>query len=335
MINKDLRFTEETLFQIQKAEKIAVTTHTNPDGDAIGSALALKFILNDNFDKNSEIYIDNELAENLTFLSGTDDIIIFNKNHENNLKNSDLIFILDLNNSSRLKSMEKSVTDSNAFKIMIDHHIKPENFTNLKYIDTEATSTGELIYKLSENLSLRISKTAAEALYVAIMTDTGNFRHSRTDAEIFRIAANLIEYGADPVILYENVYNQNKISSLKLLGYALESLELFHNNKISVITLPENILKKYNAKKGDIEGFVEKTLSVKKSLIGILLTKFPESNEVKISLRSKGDYCVRDIALKFDGGGHKNAAGAKIENHNISDAKKLIIQEAIKILDSK
>lgn len=335
-MHKNLKdFSGETAELIKKSKAIAITTHTNPDGDAIGSAIAVKYIISENFNKSSEIFIDNDLAENLVFLEGAEKVTVYNESHRNNIIDSDLIFILDLNNPSRLKSLEESVSKSIAKKIMIDHHINPTDFTDLKYVDTEATSTGDLVFKWAKELNLKIPKPAADALYVAIMTDTGNFRHSRTDADTFRTAAHLIDCGADPVRLYENVYNQNKLTSLKLLGYAFNSLELFFDDKVSVISLPEEIIKTYKASKGDIEGFVEKTLSVKGAVIGILLTEFPESNEVKISLRSKGDYSVRDIAAKFDGGGHKNAAGAKIENKSIKEAKEIILKETANILSSE
>jgi phosphoesterase RecJ-like protein len=325
-------FSEKTLDLILNSKKVFITTHTNPDGDAIGSALGLKHIIKDNFDIDIQIIIDNSFPENLQFLKGSDEIKIYDDKFFSDFIAADLIFILDLNNPSRLKSLENPILNSNAKKIMIDHHIEPQDFTDLKYTDTNATSTGELIKRFADALNLRISKSAAEALYVAIMTDTGNFRHTRTNAQTFRIAADLLDSGADAVDIYDKVYNQNKLSVIKLLGYAYSHMEQYVNKKISVISIPEEIILEYNIEYGDIEGFAEKTLSVKDAQVGILLVKFPDKNEIKISLRSKSDFSVRNIAAKFNGGGHINAAGARIENASIEDAKKLLINEIKNIL---
>jgi phosphoesterase RecJ-like protein len=249
---------------INESNNIIIVTHTNPDGDAIGSSVALMNYCK-SLGKNAIVFLDNDPPENLDFLIDNNLVKIYN--NENSMQDflmTDSIFILDLNDSKRLKNIEEKVLQSNVTKCMIDHHLEPKNFVDVMAVDTDACSTGELIFRmLSYDANFTFTKDIADPLYVAIMTDTGNFRHPRTDAEVFKMCSILIESGADPVKLYDKVYNSNDYNAVKLLGEALRGLELYYNNQLSIMTITNDMLESTNTSNKDLEGFVEKTLQIK------------------------------------------------------------------------
>ncbi len=313
---------------ILSCSNILLTTHLNPDGDAIGSILGLYHFLK-LANKNSRIVISDPVPQNLKFLDGASEIEIFddNKNYPW-FESLDLILILDLNDVTRLKGLEKFILKSNAKKVVIDHHIEPKEFADFYLIDTEASSTGELIYKIITQDKLhKINKSIAENLYAAILTDSGSFRFPRTDEEVHLIIAELIRNGADPVKIYEEIYNKNSYNKIKLLGKGYSNLELFFNNIFCLMTLKKEDFLTTKTDSSDLENFVESLMAINGVKIGVLIAEIPDANEIKISLRSKGNYSVRDLAVKFNGGGHLNAAGARVINESLESVKKGLMKE--------
>ncbi len=326
MINKEAL--DACFDKIKKSNKVIITTHINPDGDAIGSALALYFAIK-HLEKEVEIYIDSEVPHFLQFLVCSDTIKVYNaKQHNNRILQADLIIFLDLNDLKRTRALEQVFQLSKARRVLLDHHLEPQDFCHLCVIDSNASSTGELVYRLIVNSNIPITKEIAEGIYVAIMTDTGSFRFPNTTSELHRIIANLIDYGANPTYLYEKVYNQNQFNLIKLLGSAIASMELYYSGKLSVMTITDEMLRTTNTTNDDLEGFVERTLSIKGVEVGILMTEVKLRNEVRISFRSKGSYDVRSLAVRFGGGGHLNAAGATIKGSIFQDTKKMLITTA-------
>ncbi|MBI5323924.1 MAG: DHH family phosphoesterase, partial [Ignavibacteriae bacterium] len=217
----------------------------------------------------------------------------------------------------------------NAVKVVIDHHIEPKNFADYYYIESDATSTGELIWKIiSSDRNFIISSGIASALYTAIMTDTGSFRYPNTDDETHQIVADLIKKGADPVKIYEEVYNIVPPQAAKIYGEAFAGMEVYCEGRLVVLTLSKEKFKKTGATESDIEGLVEQTMTVKNAYVGVLITERPNDPEIRISLRSKGDINVRELALSLGGGGHFHAAGARISDISIENSKQLIIEKA-------
>jgi bifunctional oligoribonuclease and PAP phosphatase NrnA len=315
------------------SEKIIITTHVNPDGDAIGAALALNYFLNE-IEKDSTVIIFNDVPYNLRFLKGIDEIGIYNKDiHDEIIKNADLIVIADLNDCTRLRDMQYPILASNAKKVVIDHHIDPKEFADIYAIDTDACSTGELIWKLIKvHESYKISQRVAECLYLAIMTDTGSFRFPRTDALVHAIISELIDCGADPVMLYEEVYNKVPFSSMKLLGEAYAGMELYSGGKFCLMTIPKDLFAKTDSKEDDIENFVESILRIDGVKVGVLITELPDRSEYRVSFRSKENYNIRDIAYQIGGGGHFNAAGARVYNTTLKDVKMEVIEKIEKMI---
>lgn len=317
--------------QILNSNYILISTHTNPDGDAIGSEIAL-YNLFKKLGKKVYIINDSPTPDNLKFLDVSNSIITYGQSTDtHHFYSADLIIIVDLNDPKRLKSVQEPVKNSRAYKIVIDHHLEPQKFADLYSIDTESTSTGQLIYHLFKQFpEISLDKESSTALYAAIMTDTGSFRFFRTNAETHITIADLINNGADPVEIYEKIYNTNSLPAVKILGEALSNMKLYLDGKMCLMMITDDMFRRTGAKNDDIDNFVEKTLSVAGVELGVLISNMPGKNEIRISLRSKGNISVRDIAASFGGGGHFHAAGARLFDISLDDAKSKVIEVAAK-----
>ncbi len=313
---------------LHAAEKIVIVTHINPDGDAIGSALALYDFAVAN-GKNAHIFIsESATPPNLKFLANSNRVKEYNPQlHDRHVMTADVIFMLDFNDITRIKTLDNAVTASNARKVMIDHHIGHEDIADIYLVNSNASSTGELIYYFIRQARGKITRETAEAIYTAIMTDTGNFRFSNTSADVLRIAADLVDCGANPSDIYDEVYNQNTIHQLKLLGQAYNSLELHLSGRLATMTITNDIMKQTDTNDKDVTGYSDKTLAVRGTQVGALFVEIFEKHEIRVSLRSRGDIDVRNIAAKHDGGGHINAAGLRLRNITIENAKSIIIND--------
>lgn len=318
----------EIIKKLKNSKKILLTTHTNPDGDAIGSALALFHYLREN-GLNVQIIISDDVPRNLQFLSGSKFVETYNHNRHNSfIKSVDTVVFLDLNDISRTRLLSQVLEQSSAFKIVIDHHTNPKYFADLLYSDIESSSTGELVYRLiKSDENFKMNRDIAENIYVAIMTDTGSFRFQKTNAEVHRIIAELIECGADPYHIYDFVYNQNPLKIVRLLGLALSKMQLQHNGKVCIMIIDRNDFAATGTNFRDTEFFVDRTLSVEGVEIGILLTEVIERGEFKISFRSKGNVQVNGLAEALGGGGHINAAGATIKSLSLDTALKSVLNQ--------
>ncbi|MFC2131428.1 bifunctional oligoribonuclease/PAP phosphatase NrnA [Bacteroidota bacterium] len=317
---------------INRSKRIAITTHVNPDGDAIGSTLAFYHYLKTK-GIDSRIILHSPMPYNYKFLSGSSEIIKYSPDNDEFIMSADAIFIIDLNDVDRTKSLSEVIKKSKAVKIVIDHHIDPRDFADLYLVDSEATSAGELIYYLIKNMSnFQLTAEISECLYAAIMTDSGSFRFPRTDGNVHRIIADLIDNGADPVKLYENIYNIRPSRVVKLTGEAFAGHEILLNGSLCIMTLKREHFLKAGALDEDVEDIVEQSLTIEGVKIGILFSESLKKDEIRISFRSKGDISVRDIAVKFNGGGHKPAAGARLNNISIEEAKEKIIEAVGEIL---
>ena len=300
--------------KISNAGSILITSHHNPDGDAIGSSLALYHFLI-KLGKKPKVILPNEFPENLAWLEGADRIMLFEKQAGKAAKaieSADLIFCLDYNAFNRTKFFEKNLKESPAYKIMIDHHPQPSGEFDHLISRMEVSSTAELVYDVIEAMGHKnlINKTIAECLFAGIMTDTGSFSFSCNYPSTFRIVAELIETGMDAEHVHQLIYDTFSEQRLRLLGYCLsEKLVVLKDYSTAYISLARHELDQYNFQPGDTEGIVNYALSIKNIIFAVLFTE--KEDAVRISFRSKGDFSVNDFArTHFTGGGHKNAAGA-------------------------
>lgn len=321
---------------INNSNKIILTTHVVPDGDAIGSVIAFYEYLK--LKGKSPVIINHSPTPfNLKFLDKDNSIKVFLENEKENAKlidEADLIIILDTNEYSRTRSMEEPIRTSKAKKICIDHHtgLKPELYS--AYIsNTECPSNCSILYDyIKDDNDKFITKDIASALYIGIMTDTGSFRHPRTDADVFIMCADLIRKGADPVSLYEDIYAVTTMENLKLSARFIESLEFYYDNKVVVGIVTQKDFRDLGLNIDHVEGFSSIIMNILGIKIGVVLVELKDN--IKISFRSKGDINVSELAKEFEGGGHKNAAGANVKNVTMPELKNEIIKKLKNYLDS-
>lgn len=293
-------------------EDIVITTHRNPDGDAIGSSLGLYHYLN-KLGHTVHIVSPSEYPDFLTWMPDADRIIIYDIEPERAAEVIDragLIFCLDFNSLDRIDKVGDLVAARNVPKVMIDHHLYPEPFVDFMLSDTMASSTCELIYDFIQRLGDRskIDRRIGDCLFTGILTDTGSFKYS-TSPKLFRIVAELMELGVDDYQLQDLIFNSLNEKNLRLLGHCLYNrMEILEEYNTGIITLTKQDYTDFDIKRGDTEGIVNFLLKIKEVKLAAFITEQPTI--VKLSLRSKGDFSVQDIARKhFKGGGHKNAAG--------------------------
>ncbi|MBT3570790.1 MAG: bifunctional oligoribonuclease/PAP phosphatase NrnA [Flavobacteriales bacterium] len=309
-------------------KKIVITTHREPDGDAMGSSLGLMHLLKQ-FRHNVYVITPNSYADFLHWMPGNEDVIVFEDNEEeaNQItENADLIFLLDFSHISRIADFADTVSNSNATKILIDHHQDPDmEIADIIFSDTTACSTAQLLYEVIDAMDLtnHINKEIAECLYVGIMTDTGSFKYSSTTAKTHHIIAELIATGAENAKIHDLIYDNSSANRMKLLGYCLnKKLLLYPENNSAVISLTAEELEQFNFKKGDTEGVVNYALAIKGIVFAVFIAE--KDGMVKLSLRSKGNFKVNEIANKyFSGGGHMNASGG-ISEVSVNDTIKIV-----------
>jgi phosphoesterase RecJ-like protein len=329
------RVIKEIVDLIRNNSNFVITSHVNPDGDSIGCQLALLYFLKE-LGKNATCISYSETPVNYRFLDRNVIEKYSAQVHDKLISNADVIFILDTNEYSRVKAMASKIKESKAKKVCIDHHLGRDSAFDYLYTDESSPSTGEMLYKIitSPPAPLRgrgeLSKEIAEALYTAIMTDTGSFRFPRTDSETHRIAAELIEHGADPVKIYEEVYDKSSFGRLKLLATFLNNVVQTSDGKLAYSIIRQSDFNETNTNVFDTEGFSHHLLSVGTVQIGLIFTE--GRSGIKVSFRSKGDTSVNDYAKEFGGGGHQNAAGAFIEGGKMEEVVEKVLGAAEKYI---
>ena len=308
----------EITAELSKANNIVIVPHKGPDGDAMGSTLALMHFLN-NKGHNASVIAPNEYPNFLKWLPGNDEVIIYEENKKRAdeiIEKAEIIFTLDFNDLSRCGNMQYALEASEATFIMIDHHQEPADYADYTYSDTSMSSTCEMVYHFIERLRAKnkITPEIASCLYTGIMTDTGSFRFSSTTPNTHRVVADLIEKGAENSKIHQDVFDTNSESRLQLLGVALQNLKVNRQFRTAYITISQEELDAHNFKKGDTEGFVNYGLSLDGIIFAAIFIENKQEGIIKISFRSKGDFSVNTFArAHFNGGGHNNAAGGRSE----------------------
>ena len=307
--------------------RFVLTTHIDPDGDGLGTEVALAFYLQKQ-GKQATILNFSSTPQNYRFLEKIHPIIQFDPSqHLSIIENAEVIVVLDTNHPNRLGTMNPHIMASQAVRVCIDHHPDPAEFAEVYMTDEDSTATGEIIYRLISYLTGRtIERDIAVALYTAIMTDTGSFRYPKTDAEIHKIVAHLIQLGADPVAVYEEVYERGSAKRLLLLGMALANLQITNNGKLAYIVLTRDMFESTGTDSEDTDAFVPYTMMIDGVQIGLMFSEL--SDTIKINFRSKGDIWVNEMAKEFGGNGHKNAAGVRIPNGKLEDVVPQILEHA-------
>lgn len=301
---------------LSNPKQIVIVPHKNPDGDAIGSSLALYHYLIAK-DHKVTVIAPNDYPEFLKWIPGESHIIIHEVETEKAntlIAQAELIFTLDFNALHRTGAMEHPLSKAKATKILIDHHQQPDNYAKYIYSDVTICSTCQMVYHFFEMLDDKksINSKIATCLYVGIMTDTGSFRFSSTTATTHRVIADLIDKGAVNAEIHNQVYDNNSYDRLQLLGVALNNLKVVPDLNTAYISLSQRELNKHNFTKGDTEGVVNYGLSIKGVKFAAIFIEHKQEGIIKISLRSKHNFDVNEFAREhFEGGGHINAAGGR------------------------
>ncbi len=312
--------------RLEKAERIVITTHVNPDGDAIGSEVAVSEIL---AQKGKQVHIFNHspTPKLYDFLNVRGWIEHFDADrHEPIIQEADLVIILDISDWARLGDVGKVLQRSDVYRVCIDHHIVSDQVAHLMAIDRGASCTGEIVFDLAKRTGARVSGTLAEALYTCVLTDTGSFRFTNTTPKAHRMAAELIEKGVPFLEIYERVYEQNSPGRICLLAEAIRDLHFENGGKIAWFRVTQKMLKRCNASYWETENLPEMPRSIQGVEVTIMFAETAEGF-VKISLRSKGRVSVHDLANKFGGGGHPYAAGARLQG-TLDEVVPVILNEA-------
>lgn len=315
-------------------QKIVITTHHKPDGDAMGSSLGLYAYLIQQ-GHHVSVITPTDYPYFLHWLPNNADVIIYTDEQERSAKlvaDASLIFCLDFNTLSRINELGELVRASDAYKIMIDHHLDPEDFDDYRHWSINACAAAQLVYEFIVNEledAASMNKDIATCLYTGIMTDSGSFRFESANAAVYRIAADLIDLGAEHWRIHQLVYDNATENRLRFLGHCLsEKLEILREFNTAIIKVSKEELKAFNIVTGDTEGIVNYALSIN----GIKLAAFiiERSDKVKLSLRSTGDFPANEICKRyFNGGGHRNAAGGVSDKgleDTVLDFKALLVE---------
>jgi len=300
---------------IDKAEKIVVVAHVGPDGDAMGSTLSLWHYLM-TLEKEPVVIVPTAFAGFLSWMPGIDSVLVYDDSKEKSnelIAATDLIFVLDFNQSKRMGKMEESVLNSPAQKILIDHHLHPGDFANIIISYPEISSTSELIFRLICRMGdfSKINLACAECIYTGMMTDTGGFTYNSNSQEIYIIIAELIKLGVDKDAIYRRVFNTYSADRLRLMGFCLfNKMKVYPEYRAALITLTSKELYQFNFQNGDAEGFVNIPLSIEGVDFSVFMRE--DTDKIKISFRSQGSFPANKVAAElFNGGGHLNAAGGE------------------------
>jgi bifunctional oligoribonuclease and PAP phosphatase NrnA len=327
----DMSFSKdwETIKRIvEESQRFLITTHVNADPDAVGSELALAEGLR-SLAKQPTILNPTKLSKHYAFLDPQSEVQEYSGDDLNN-DSFDAVFILDISRWERLGGLADPIRLCGRPKICIDHHPYTGGFSDHHLVNVNACASAEIVYDLLRYLNVPLSKRIAECIYISILADTGAFTFSNTKDRTHHIVADLLSYGICARTLYESLYQNHTPQRLKFLGKVLGSLQFDCDQRLAWTTVSYQMLQENQMTQDDLEGFVDIPRNCRSVLLSMLFAEV-EPNDIKISLRSKGDFHCNQLAAKFDGGGHSHASGirvignlAEIENALLSEARKAL-----------
>jgi len=321
---------DQIIRYLKNSNHILIATHTNPDGDAIGSLIAMGLCL-DVLNKKTTLYNESPIPAVYRFLPAVNRVVRNIKN-----ENYDLAVILDCGNLKRI-GMAVSAVRQIPITVNIDHHVTNTRFGHLQLIDTSACATAEIVYRLIKQMDVPLDKAIATSIYTGILTDTGSFRFSNTNRAAFSICQEMVGLGVDPYNIAQHVYGAYSLGRIKLLNLALDSIEISDNGKLSIMTLTQDMFHETHTQAEDVDGLINYAKRIEDVKVAALIQenrngkeKSKNFNRFDVSLRSDGTVDVASIAASFGGGGHFIAAGFSIET-TLSDITSQMLKLAEKI----
>lgn len=318
----DTRVFDEILAAIKKGSTFCLIGHQNPDADVIGAELAMASLIR-RIDPAKKVTIGNsgKPPSYLSFLPGFDAV----KNTGRIEGQYDVLIVFECSGAERmgdifdLKSQAKTV-------INIDHHLHNPMFGHINYVESDTSSISEILYKIFLKSGLPLQKEEAICLYTGVVSDTGWFRYSNTNAQTHDIAARLLEKGVPVAELSERITMSRTEAFQRLLGSVLSSMQFYLNNRVVLLTVPLSLMKQLGAEADDLDEVINVGLMNESVAVSILLKELEEKDVVKVSFRSKERWDINKVARKFNGGGHKNASGCKISG-TLDDVRKTVLKE--------
>lgn len=313
------------IHQVKRSNRIFIASHSDPDGDALGSLLALGLALS-KFGKETTLYNESAIPAVYRFLPAIDRIVHRLEKPER----YDTAVVLDCGDISRLGSARGTIEQIRPL-INLDHHISNTGFGDIQWVDTEACATSEIVYRLISEFDVRIDRQMAICIYTGILTDTGSFRFSNTNQAAFEISREMAAIGVEPYEVAQRVYGTYSLGRIKLLNLALDSIEISGNGKLSIMTVTKNMLDETGTHPEDVDGLINYARRIQDVKVAALIQE-PQNGhgqdrdrrKYHVSLRSDGSVDVAAIASSFGGGGHYSAAGFQIET-TLPDLKSDII----------
>ncbi len=315
----------QIIHHLKNSNNLFLATHANPDGDAIGSLIAMGLSL-EALNKRTTLYNESPIPAVYRFLPFADRIV----QYVDKANIYDTAIILDC---SDLERIGKAISMVNKIPIIIniDHHITNTCYGDFQLIKTSACATTEIVYKLMKDMAVPINKAIAASIYTGILTDTGSFRFSNTNRAAFKICEEMVELGVDPYSIAQHVYGTYSLDRIKLLNMALDSIEISYNGQLSMMTLTRDMFYETDTRTEDADGLINYAKSIENVKVAVLIQELQNKNkQFHVSLRSNGTVNVAEIASSFGGGGHANAAGFSIES-TLSDLKSQIFKLADKM----
>ncbi len=313
---------------LSKHEKFIISTHESPDGDGLGAEIAFNELLR-KLGKTTYILNSDPLPSKYIFIDIDNEINIYKKDFTfpGDLREY-AVFVLDTNNFDNIGSAYHYIKDNIKEVFIIDHHEGGKDRCEESFIKAEASSACEIVYGILKHFKHVPSFKAAQALYAGILFDTGSFRYPKTSPETFKIIADLVKIGANPFNIYEKIYESNSLASFELRAKMLASMEIHFNRRLILMKLTPEMLKETGAPFAEGELNINLPLTIE-GIVASVLVKQDINGPMKISMRTKGDLDVVEIAMVRGGGGHKNAAGYK-SNLPLEEACKEVLQEMSK-----
>lgn len=302
---------------VDRADRIVIVSHVSPDGDAIGSSLGLWHFF-ESQGKTAHVVVPNQFPDFLKWMPGAKEVVLYDRYKDfadRLIARADVICCLDFNQLSRIDRMADAVAEAKGRKILIDHHLHPDDFCRIVISHPEISSTSELVFRLICRMGYfeDITKEGAECIYTGMMTDTGGFTYNSNQREIYFIISELLSKGIDKDEIYRRVFNTYSEDRLRLMGFVLyEKMKVYKEHHAAMISLSKVEQSRFTYLKGDSEGFVNIPLSIKDVCFSCFLREDTERKMIKVSLRSVGDFPCNKVAAEFfGGGGHLNASGGE------------------------
>ncbi|OGW84545.1 MAG: hypothetical protein A2987_01250 [Omnitrophica bacterium RIFCSPLOWO2_01_FULL_45_10] len=311
---------------IKSHERFLITAHVNLEGDSLGSQLAAKELLK-GMGKSAVIMDNDPIPQHYRFLPKTDEVL---KAQDLTIP-FDAALVLDCPTLKRVGKVRELI-QKNKFIINIDHHISNEKFGDVNWVLPEASSAGEMIYRLFKEMDVALTKETALCLYIAILTDTGSFNYENTSSVTHEIAGELLGYGVEPAAVSESVYERRSVADIKLLGLVLSTIRINREGRVAYLKITRDMINETGADLSKSEGLVNYARSIDKVKVAILFREdLKEAGKINVSFRSKGDVDVNGIAAFFGGGGHAKAAGCIIEAP-LAEAEEKVIAKVEEVL---